>query len=198
MLRPVEDSVHMDAPLHEGDDVSTRLRPTPKLDVPCWFYTINGQRLGPISTVEMIQLLLRGPYDPQMPVWRQGMPAWAPVSRVTELTLPGLPSPVPVSTDDKRIRSAKLFCGMVALMFPVALLLLVGMLNAQFMPQLILQYLPIVLPGVYATWYIPMRFRVIRSLPAWYRVAGLIGGIGLILLCWGPPLYWLIVLFAMG
>ncbi|MCL2701345.1 MAG: DUF4339 domain-containing protein [Phycisphaerae bacterium] len=165
------------------------------LDVPRWFYVIHGRRLGPISSVEITQLLLRGPYDPQMLVWRRGMIAWAPVSQTAELMLPGLPSssvPQLLSaplTVDRQLRNARINCVAIAVALGLACLLLIGAgvggAGAPLAGRLFVTFALTLLPAIFVAIYLPLRIRVIQSLPVGYRVAGFLGGLGMIVLCLG-------------
>jgi len=162
--------------------------PAPAPDVPCWYYAINGHRLGPISTNELVQMLLRGPYDPWMLIWRQGMGNWAPVAQVPELALPGLPAaPPPPPMGEIRqgnvVRQARVNC--------VGFAISLGLCSLLLVPALIFEggagclYLCLIVPtGLYATIYMPMRMRVISSLSAGYRIAGTICGLALIAMFW--------------
>ncbi len=58
-----------------------------------WHYFEDGQRRGPISEEQLLQLLRSGVLSSGTMVWTEGMPEWQPV-RATHLGV-GLPSVVP-------------------------------------------------------------------------------------------------------
>lgn len=43
-----------------------------------WFLMIGNERLGPIPHAEVLSMARRGQIGGSTPVWREGMPAWAP------------------------------------------------------------------------------------------------------------------------
>lgn len=68
-----------------------------------WFYTDQGQRLGPVSPEQLKQLVTSGRLQPSDMVWKEGMAQWVAASHVKglfpEATLdstPGSPPPLPV------------------------------------------------------------------------------------------------------
>jgi hypothetical protein len=66
-------------------------------DMDEWFYTAGGQRLGPISSVAIRQLLNEQKIDAETPVWRKGQVDWKPL-RDTEFGLLLSEAPPPVAT----------------------------------------------------------------------------------------------------
>lgn len=47
-----------------------------------WFYSDNGQQRGPISDMELTNLVRQGTLPPSTLVWKEGMPDWQPLSQV--------------------------------------------------------------------------------------------------------------------
>jgi len=61
-----------------------------------WFYARNGQQSGPVSDVELRNLLKNGGLDPEKDlVWHSGMSDWLPAAKVPELS--GMSSDAPVA-----------------------------------------------------------------------------------------------------
>lgn len=44
-----------------------------------WFYTLGGQRMGPIPAIEIRELLTARKLDGDTPVWRKGWTDWKPL-----------------------------------------------------------------------------------------------------------------------
>jgi len=71
-----------------------------------WWYASNGERIGPKSSAEIIDLRANGLIDDATPVWRDGWAEWKTINLVPELALhmppplndsaPHLPPPLPV------------------------------------------------------------------------------------------------------
>ena len=51
-----------------------------------WYYAIDGDRRGPVSSSELKQLAATGAITPDDLVWRDGMPEWPPARKVKGLT----------------------------------------------------------------------------------------------------------------
>lgn len=51
-----------------------------------WYYSKVGLQQGPVPESELLQKIRRGEIDGNNLVWREGMAAWIPLSRVPELT----------------------------------------------------------------------------------------------------------------
>ena len=49
-----------------------------------WFYILDGQKMGPVSTEGMRQLLLNGKVGTATKVWRNGMAGWLPLKTLPE------------------------------------------------------------------------------------------------------------------
>jgi len=67
-----------------------------------WFYSKNGQQLGPISDQELVNLSKNGGLSATDLVWKEGMPDWKPWREVSLLssdpTPPNMPA-IPQSFD---------------------------------------------------------------------------------------------------
>jgi phage shock protein PspC (stress-responsive transcriptional regulator) len=66
-----------------------------------WFYAQNGQKSGPVAGAALKQMAMSGQLSVSDLVWREGMPEWAPASKVKGLFPEGLlassPPPLPAS-----------------------------------------------------------------------------------------------------
>lgn len=51
----------------------------------CWWYALNGERNGPITTEGMKALFLQGTLSRSTLVWREGLPEWRSLEEVDEL-----------------------------------------------------------------------------------------------------------------
>jgi hypothetical protein len=52
-----------------------------------WFYAINGRKIGPVSGLQLDELLSSGQINHDTPVWREGMTDWQPL-KVTRVSSP--------------------------------------------------------------------------------------------------------------
>jgi len=65
-----------------------------------WYYTVNGEKAGPISSAKLKQLSLEGKLSPDDHVWKEGMSDWRPASTIKGLfdvpssAAPIIPPPV--------------------------------------------------------------------------------------------------------
>lgn len=50
-----------------------------------WFYTKNGQRMGPVTDAELKQLAASGTILPTDQIWKEGMSEWKPASTLKSL-----------------------------------------------------------------------------------------------------------------
>ena len=72
-----------------------------------WYVMADGQRLGPISTEDLLSWARAGRLKPIDLVWREGMPQWLPANQVEELTaaVPALAvAAAPALGDDPAMR----------------------------------------------------------------------------------------------
>src|SRR5258706_9210278 len=63
-----------------------------------WYYSDAGQQAGPIEDADFQELVRRGVVRDETPVWREGMPSWAPYATVKPAApapLPPAPQPIP-------------------------------------------------------------------------------------------------------
>jgi hypothetical protein len=58
-----------------------------------WFYSIDGEQVGPVSSSELKQLAASGEITPNDLVWREGMPEWTPARKVKGLFANAPPPP---------------------------------------------------------------------------------------------------------
>ena len=64
---------------------------------PKWFYGRGGQQTGPVSSIEMRELVMRGQITPTDMVWREGMPNWIPAHQAADILPPSqAAAPAPV------------------------------------------------------------------------------------------------------
>lgn len=64
-----------------------------------WFYSQGGQRLGPIPTAQLRELLTAGTIDGETPIWRKGLKDWQPLQS-TEIGAQLADTPPPLATRD--------------------------------------------------------------------------------------------------
>jgi hypothetical protein len=67
-----------------------------------WFYTIKGQKQGPVSPQQLKDLAQQRVLSPSDMVWKEGMAEWAAASRIKGLFPPGadaVPPPPPVTAN---------------------------------------------------------------------------------------------------
>jgi hypothetical protein len=62
-----------------------------------WYYSWNGEKLGPVSLDELKRLVEEGTLEAGDLVWTKGMPEWLPAGKVPELPFPEEPPPLPDS-----------------------------------------------------------------------------------------------------
>jgi hypothetical protein len=65
-----------------------------------WYYTDQGQRLGPVSPEQLKQLATSGRLRPSDMVWKQGMAQWVAANQIKGLfsaATPETPPPLPVA-----------------------------------------------------------------------------------------------------
>src|SRR5688500_11000971 len=67
-----------------------------------WYYTRNGERIGPVTELELSNIVARGDLRPHDLVWKAGMPQWVQL-RFAE-GLPEAPPPEPASDRCRRSR----------------------------------------------------------------------------------------------
>jgi DNA-directed RNA polymerase subunit RPC12/RpoP len=58
-----------------------------------WFYAIDDQQSGPVSDLQLNELLSSGKIGPDTPVWREGMADWQPLKAARPVSI--APPPVP-------------------------------------------------------------------------------------------------------
>lgn len=51
-----------------------------------WYYTRDGQQVGPVSRAELVAVLLQSPFWHQEYVWKAGDPDWRQAGAVEELS----------------------------------------------------------------------------------------------------------------
>jgi hypothetical protein len=73
--------------------------------VPEWYYTLDGQRRGPVSTEELKDLAASGVLNPTELVWKEGMADWSEAGATGGLFADG--AAAPARLPKKRERSAE-------------------------------------------------------------------------------------------
>lgn len=68
-----------------------------------WYYSWNGEKLGPVSLAELARLVEDGALEAGDLVWTKGMSHWQPAGTVSDLPFPEEPPPLP---DSQVIRHA--------------------------------------------------------------------------------------------
>jgi len=61
-----------------------------------WYYAVQGQQQGPVSSGELRQLVTSGRIQPSDMVWKQGMTQWVAAINVTGLFPAGTQAPPPI------------------------------------------------------------------------------------------------------
>lgn len=166
-----------------------------------WYYTLDNQQAGPVTLEAVVKLLQAGHLTAYSLLWRVGWPQWKPAGQVQELQaygiLPAMPNPVggyyqPAFVGDpaeqRKIRAAKQNTITMFVVFVLCMLsfLGVGVASARGSrgegPALSSGCIGLfaIATGIFAAIYLPLRWRVIMSLPKSFKVLGLIGGFGLI------------------
>ena len=174
---------------------------------PQWYYAAaDGEQQGPVQHGDIMRLLQDGTLSPSALVWREGMDQWRPAGEVLELWPTTPPNTIYVMEDPaKAVKKAKNDC---IAMFVLAILIgpsLLACLLAGWGEDEIsgsgvacvgfLGFMAIVM-ALFMAVHLPRRWRIIMALPKVYRVLGLIGGFGLILI--GLTLVSAIIIAAMG
>jgi len=83
-----------------------------------WYYSINGQRAGPVGERELARLLVAGTINNDSLVWRTGLDSWIPISHTTFRRAAA--QPPPLSRKNTNIASA-LICGFVCMIVALVL-----------------------------------------------------------------------------
>ncbi|MEI8019925.1 MAG: GYF domain-containing protein [Schlesneria sp.] len=101
-----------------------------------WFYTIDGEKKGPIKTSELVRLAASGILKPDDLVWKEGFPEWVPARQIKGLnevfprpkpsveTIDISTGPVTSFGQSKRSKFPAYIAGLMAMMIMVVLLLL--------------------------------------------------------------------------
>lgn len=163
-----------------------------------WYYSESGQSLGPFATDAIREMLRTGRIQQITPVWREGMSAWTAAYKISDLTAGlSLPPPPPDLTtlsaaaplpEDRKARQIIKNAKVNAITMFVLFVLFLAMLAAAGVSGLrgSRSFDPgcwgaaCALGQLYALVYVPLRWRVLRSLPRPFSALGFIGGIGLI------------------
>jgi hypothetical protein len=157
-----------------------------------WYYGEAGRQLGPVSGQELNAKLRGKEVAPTVLVWRQGMEQWVPVVAVPALIQgvrirPGQVTDPALRRQFKIISNARQNC---IAMF-VVLMLWLAAISVQVHYAMSGKKgagepgcigTAVVLGGIYAAIYLPLRWRTIRQLPSPYGTLGIIGGVGLIVI----------------
>lgn len=130
-----------------------------------WYCLAGGQQIGPISLAQVRDIVGT---DPVAMVWRPGLDQWVLAQSLPELGGDGSIPPIPIIMTpwrpDPKVRNAKQNCIAMFVVFCA---------GSAYPPLLLAA-------GLFAAFYLPLRWKVIRSLPTTFRVLGLIGGFGLL------------------
>jgi hypothetical protein len=59
-----------------------------------WYYSIDGEKTGPVTSAELRRLASTGELKPSDLVWKEGMATWSPVNSMKGLLPEGVP-PIP-------------------------------------------------------------------------------------------------------
>ena len=164
-------------------------RGSPPVEPAEWYCIIRGRQLGPMARSDLqVKLLDTG--DPGAVVWRPGMAMWLPVESAPELLIaPNLL--MPLRRRVRALSNARTNCIGVFIASVVGVIVVVASLATgwfdgtekasleEVLMASCIFYLasPVIL---YATIYLPFRWRVIRQVPRAHRWLGLIGLVGIV------------------
>lgn len=163
--------------------------PPPTPDKPVqWTYSLVGKSHGPATTDQLRDLLASRKISPEVPVWHPGMSEWAPARTVPELVDGlNLPAMALMSPEERKaaqiVKNAKVNAIAMFLVFLSGLAVLGDAIVAAVAGKYIgprVQDSALLIAGLFAAIYVPLRWRTLRQLPAGFRLLGLIGGLGLI------------------
>ncbi|MFT3990258.1 MAG: DUF4190 domain-containing protein [Luteolibacter sp.] len=83
-----------------------------------WFYAHNGAQLGPVDDGQFRAMIAQGRILPDTLVWREGMPAWLPLSQA-DLSVDAVFTPEMmrqlVPPRDSGLAMASLVCGILGM-----------------------------------------------------------------------------------
>lgn len=165
--------------------------PGPPIAAQQWYVQLPEGMQGPLAIEGVAALIAGGRIGAATYVWRPGLAQWCAAASLSEFAtmrfanVPGFDAAG--SKQWRIIRNAKqnmIALFIVFILFIVAIavsvLAVIGGRNDQymFMPGCLAYAAP--MSAIFAAIYLPLRWRVIMSLPAAYKVLGLIGGFGLI------------------
>jgi hypothetical protein len=75
---------HMRGPQGAADPGEPMPPPVPNTSA-AWYCTVGGQQFGPVEAAELANWFAQGRIAGNTPVWRQGMPGWAPLAHQPDL-----------------------------------------------------------------------------------------------------------------
>jgi hypothetical protein len=80
--RPLRQHVPMPPPIPRPEPAAAAEPPPSQ---PAWYYESDGQANGPVTAIELRELLARRQIAPNTLVWHHLLPGWGPVSRFPSL-----------------------------------------------------------------------------------------------------------------
>ena len=172
-----------------------------------WFYAIWGQAHGPVTCLALREMLQSRQLHPATPVWKAGLADWLPATSVPEL-IQGLDLPPKYLRTPSQLRQARIVknakqnaVAMFSLFVPNAIAVFATLVAAVMGVRPAYTGwvgAPAVIGGLFAVVYLPLRWRLLRSLPSPYATLGTIGGVGLIVLLVLAILGWVAILATGG
>lgn len=152
-----------------------------------WFYALNGNTQEPVAAEHLRRMLELRQIPPHTPVWRPGMTDWVPANSVPDLVAGLAISPAELMSPRQRkeariVKNAKVNAIVMFALFLLGMLATGHSIASRSFRHTLMIGLPgtaVVVAELFALIYVPLRWRVLRSLPSPYNTLGLIGGLGL-------------------
>jgi hypothetical protein len=151
-----------------------------------WYHAtaVAGSPAGPFTHTQMSEKLASGELTGAAKVWRDGMVEWAPAGQLLPFASFAVPMQAEGVDERKRrkiVSNAKQNMIVLFVLFCLFTLAVAAAITRSEAAKVIAMgggCAPIA--GIFAAIYMPIRWRVIMSLPPGIRTMGLIGGFGCI------------------
>jgi hypothetical protein len=164
--------------------------PPPPPEPAQWSYTVAGQTQGPLTTSQLREMFASRKLSPQVPVWREGTAQWVLARTIPELVAGLKLRPRELMSPEEHkaymiVKNAKVNAIAMFVIFVGGVGEIVAATNAALGHKRFegdCWGTAVVLGGLFAVVYLPMRWRTLAKLPTAFAVLGFIGGIGLLVL----------------